>query len=157
MRGAHTALLGSFSAAGFLPAILLIAAVAALLFLLGRAKGKQAAAPGRQLVYSAAGHTAAECRTLLYRPAEEDLFQYQLQPATDGGLYITFTRHNPTAQPLATMYLLRFDPLLPTARFQLTFVREAFGTPAPILPPTLLDEFFAAKLGAIPTEGGDPF
>jgi hypothetical protein len=97
--------------------------------------------------YTVPGRTAAECRGLLGRPAENDMFAYTLVAAPSGGWYFRFTRHRPTGQTLDTLFLLQFTDENP-ASFCLRFAREAFGMREPVIGEGLLDSFFAAKLGA---------
>ena len=46
-----------------------------------------------------------------------------------------------------TLYTLRLDPGNQTV-VTLFFIREAFGSPEPVFPPEMLDEFMAQKLEA---------
>ena len=59
------------------------------------------------------------------------------------------TLHQPTQQPLDTLYTLRLDPGRQTV-VTLIFIREAFGYKEPLFPQEMLDEFMAQKLGRPP-------
>ena len=55
--------------------------------------------------------------------------------------------HQPSQQPLDTLYTLRLDPGRQTV-VTLIFIREAFGYKEPLFPPAMLDEFMLQKLDA---------
>ena len=55
--------------------------------------------------------------------------------------------HQPTQQPLDTLYTLRFDPGRQTI-VTLIFIREAFGYKEPLFQPAMLDEFMLRKFDA---------
>ena len=57
------------------------------------------------------------------------------------------TLHQPTQQPLDTLYTLRFDPGRQTI-VTLIFIREAFGYKEPLFQPAMLDEFMLRKFDA---------
>ena len=57
------------------------------------------------------------------------------------------TLHQPTQQPLDTLYTLRLDPGRQTV-VTLIFIREAFGYKEPLFQPEMLDEFMLGKLDA---------
>ena len=57
------------------------------------------------------------------------------------------TLHQPSQQPLDTLYTLRLDPGRQTV-VTLIFIREAFGYKEPLFPPAMLDEFMLQKLDA---------
>ena len=57
------------------------------------------------------------------------------------------TLHQPTQQPLDTLYTLRLDPGKQTV-VTLIFIREAFGYKEPLFPPEMLDAFMTQKLDA---------
>lgn len=132
---------------GLFIAIPLVALVLLFAWLFARKKRTRRKKPGQLLEYTVPGKTAAACRGLLGENPASDLFSYTLEGAKSGGWYIHFTRHNATEQPLDTVFLLQFEGDSP-ALLSLSFVREAFGMREPIIGEALLDEFFAAKLGA---------
>ena len=55
--------------------------------------------------------------------------------------------HQPTQQPLDTLYTLRLDPGRQTIA-TLIFIREAFGYKEPLFPQEMLDKFMQQKLEA---------
>ena len=57
------------------------------------------------------------------------------------------TLHQPTQQPLDTLYTLRLDPGRQTIA-TLIFIREAFGYKEPLFPQEMLDKFMQQKLEA---------
>lgn len=128
---------------GVLVAIVIVNAV-----LYDRIKRKDRQKPGMQLSYDLPGQTEAGCRTALEQPLETDLLACALEPDRRGGWMLHFLRHNATQQPLDTVYSARFEQGDP-ARLTLTFESEAFGMREPVLPEDLLDDYFAAKLGAV--------
>ena len=65
----------------------------------------------------------------------------------DGGFSHHLTLHQPTQQPLDTLYTLRFDPGRQTI-VTLIFIREAFGYKEPLFQPAMLDEFMLRKFDA---------
>ena len=65
----------------------------------------------------------------------------------DGGFLLHLPLHQPTKQPLDTLYTLRLDPGRQTV-VTLIFIREAFGYQEPLFPPAMLDEFLLQKLEA---------
>ena len=65
----------------------------------------------------------------------------------DGGFTLHLTLHQPTQQPLDTLYTLRFDPGRQTI-VTLIFIREAFGYKEPLFQPAMLDEFMLRKFDA---------
>lgn len=117
-------------------------------YITARNKKNRRKKPGQYIVYEVPGRTAAECRDILSRKNIYDTFAYTLEPAPSGGYFVTFTRHIPTEQGLATVFQLQFEAENP-AKLSLLFVREVFGMKEPVLPEALLDEFFAQKLGAV--------
>ncbi len=92
-----------------------------------------------------------DCMDALARHEETDLFSYTLRRDPDGSFLLHFTRHNPTAQPLDTLYQLRLDPGRRTT-VTLIFLREAFGYKEPVFPAAMLNEFVKQKLDADPVE-----
>ena len=78
---------------------------------------------------------------------ENDVFAYECRRENDGGFLLHLTLHQPTKQPLDTLYTLRLDPGRQTV-VTLIFIREAFGYKEPLFPPAMLDEFLLQKLEA---------
>ena len=77
----------------------------------------------------------------------DDLFAYECRRENDGGFTLHLTLHQPTQQPLDTLYTLRLDPGRQTV-VTLIFIREAFGYKEPLFQPEMLDEFMLGKLDA---------
>ena len=73
------------------------------------------------------------------------MFAYECRRENDGGFLLHLTLHQPTQQPLDTLYTLRLDPGRQTV-VTLIFIREAFGYKEPLFPPAMLDEFMAAQV-----------
>ena len=71
----------------------------------------------------------------------------RLPPGAGRRLLLHLTLHQPTQQPLDTLYTLRLDPGRQTV-VTLIFIREAFGYKEPLFPQEMLDEFMAQKLDA---------
>ena len=92
-----------------------------------------------------------DCMDALARHGEQDIFAYTLRRDPDGSFLLHFTRHNPTAQPLDTLYQLRLDPGSRTT-VTLIFLREAFGYKEPVFPADMLVAFMKQKLDAEPVE-----
>ena len=88
-----------------------------------------------------------ECFDRLDRHSEGDVFAYECRRENDGGFTLHLTLHQPTQQPLDTLYTLRLDPGRQTV-VTLIFLREAFGYQEPLFQPALLDEFLLQKLDA---------
>ena len=88
-----------------------------------------------------------ECFDRLDQHNEDDVFAYECRRENDGGFTLHLTLHQPTQQPLDTLYTLRFDPGRQTI-VTLIFLREAFGYQEPLFQPALLDEFLLQKLDA---------
>lgn len=147
MENLPTALGEIFNLRGLFIALPLVIFVLLMARVSSKRQKKRAQKPGMQLYYSVPGHTTAECRGILGKKGEDDIFTYTLEAANSGGWYIHFTLHNPTQQQLDTLYLLQFEGEDP-AILGLRFIREAFGMKEPVFPEALLDEFFAQKLGA---------
>ena len=79
--------------------------------------------------------------------SDTDLFAYECRRENDGGFLLHLTLHQPSQQPLDTLYTLRLDPGRQTV-VTLVFIREAFGYREPLFPQTMLDEFMLQKLDA---------
>ena len=88
-----------------------------------------------------------ECFDRLDQHSEDDVFAYECRRENDGGFTLHLTLHQPTQQPLDTLYTLRLDPGRQT-EVTLIFLREAFGYQEPLFQPALLDEFLLQKLDA---------
>ena len=129
--------------------ILLLAAVlGVIVFLLSRRDS------GRRSQYGPAGLSEFrtdlpldECFDRLDLHSETDEFAYECRRENDGGFLLHLTLHQPTQQPLDTLYTLRLDPGRQTI-VTLIFIREAFGYKEPLFPPAMLDEFMLQKLDA---------
>ena len=80
---------------------------------------------------------------------DSDVFVYDCRRERDGSFLLHLTLHQPSQQPLDTLYTLRLDPGRQTV-VTLIFIREAFGYKEPLFPPAMLDEFMAAKAGCPP-------
>ena len=76
-----------------------------------------------------------------------DEFAYECRRENDGGFLLHLTLHQPTQQPLDTLYTLRLDPGRQTI-VTLIFIREAFGYKEPLFQPAMLDEFMLRKFDA---------
>lgn len=88
-----------------------------------------------------------ECFDRLDQHSPDDVFAYECRRENDGGFSLHFTLHQPTQQPLDTLYTLRLDPGRQTV-VTLIFIREAFGYREPLFQPDLLDQFLLQKLDA---------
>ena len=88
-----------------------------------------------------------ECFDRLDLHSPEDVFAYECRRETDGGFLLHLTLHQPTQQPLDTLYTLRLDPGRQTV-VTLIFLREAFGYGEPLFSPAMLDAFMQQKLDA---------
>lgn len=126
----------------------LVAVVIVNAFIYNRVKHKERQKPGMRLAYDLPGQTEAGCRAKLEERNTSDLLTCALEADRRGGWMLHFLRHNATDQPLDTVYSAHFEQGDP-ARLTLDFESEAFGMREPVLPEDLLDEYFAAKLGAV--------
>jgi len=88
-----------------------------------------------------------ECFDRLDSRSDTDLFAYECRRENDGSFLLHLTLHQPSQQPLDTLYTLRLDPGRQTV-VTLIFIREAFGYKEPLFPPAMLDEFMLQKLDA---------
>ena len=111
--------------------ILLAAALGCIVFLLTRREN------ARRSQYGPSG--LSEFRT--------DLPLDECRRENDGGFLLHLTLHQPTQQPLDTLYTLRLDPGRQTIA-TLIFIREAFGYKEPLFPQEMLDKFMQQKLEA---------
>ena len=88
-----------------------------------------------------------ECFDRLDQRSEDDVFAYECRRENDGGFTLHLTLHQPTQQPLDTLYTLRLDPGRQTI-VTLIFIRESFGYKEPLFPQEMLDTFMMQKLQA---------
>ena len=128
--------------------VLLAAVLGVIVFLLSRREN------GRRSQYGPAGLSEFrtdlpldDCFDRLDQHSPDDLFAYECRRENDGGFTLHLTLHQPTQQPLDTLYTLRLDPGRQTV-VTLIFIREAFGYKEPLFPPAMLDEFMLQKLDA---------
>ena len=128
--------------------VLLAAVLGMIVFLLSRREN------GRRSQYGPAGLSEVrtdlaldECFDRLDEHNDSDVFVYDCRRERDGGFLLHLTLHQPTQQPLDTLYTLRLDPGRQTV-VTLIFIREAFGYKEPLFPQEMLDEFMAQKLDA---------
>lgn len=133
---------------GVVSGVILVVLAAGMFWLLSRHE------TGRRSEYGPAGCSEFrtslpldECFDRLDLHSEEDEFAYTCRREKDGGFLLHLTLHQPTRQPLDTLYTLRLDPGRQTV-VTLIFIREAFGYKEPIFPPEMLDRFLLQKLDA---------
>ena len=88
-----------------------------------------------------------DCFDRLDQHSPDDEFAYECRRENDGGFLLHLTLHQPTQQPLDTLYTLRLDPGRQTV-VTLIFIREAFGYKEPLFPQEMLDRFMQQKLDA---------
>ena len=126
--------------------VLLAAVLGVIVFLLSRREN------GRRSQYGPSGLSEFrtdlpldECFDRLDTHSDSDLFAYECRRENDGGFLLHLTLHQPSQQPLDTLYTLRLDPGRQTV-VTLIFIREAFGYKEPLFPPAMLDEFMLQKL-----------
>ena len=96
---------------------------------------------------SSRGHSGLYRIDRLDQHSPDDVFAYECRRENDGGFTLHLTLHQPTQQPLDTLYTLRFDPGRQTI-VTLIFIREAFGYKEPLFQPAMLDEFMLRKFDA---------
>lgn len=128
--------------------VLLAVVLGTIVFLLSRRES------GRRSQYGPAGLSEFrtdlaldECFDRLDQHSDTDEFAYECRRENDGGFMLHLTLHQPTQQPLDTLYTLRLDPGKQTV-VTLIFIREAFGYKEPLFPPEMLDAFMTQKLDA---------
>ena len=128
--------------------VLLAVVLGTIVFLLSRRES------GRRSQYGPAGLSEFrtdlaldECFDRLDRHSDTDEFAYECRRENDGGFMLHLTLHQPTQQPLDTLYTLLLDPGKQTV-VTLIFIREAFGYKEPLFPPEMLDAFRTQKLDA---------
>ena len=88
-----------------------------------------------------------ECFDRLDTCSDTDLFAYECRRENDGSFLLHLTLHQPSQQPLDTLYTLRLDPGRQTV-VTLIFIREAFGYKEPLFQSAMLDEFMLRKFDA---------
>ena len=132
----------------FISIVLLAAVLGVIVFLLSRRENS------RRSQYGPAGLSEFrtdlpldDCFDRLDQHSPEDVFAYECRREKDGGFLLHLTLHQPTQQPLDTLYTLRLDPGRQTVA-TLIFIREAFGYKEPLFPQEMLDTFMAQKLDA---------
>ena len=128
--------------------VLLAAVLGVIVFLLSRRENS------RRSQYGPAGLSEFrtdlpldDCFDRLDQHSPEDVFAYECRREKDGGFLLHLTLHQPTQQPLDTLYTLRLDPGRQTVA-TLICIREAFGYKEPLFPQEMLDTFMAQKLDA---------
>ena len=128
--------------------IILIAVIGLIIFLLSRRENT------RRSQYGPAGLSEFrtnlpldDCFDRLDQHSPDDVFAYECRRENDGGFTLHLTLHQPTQQPLDTLYTLRLDPGRQTV-VTLIFIREAFGYKEPLFPQEMLDRFMQQKLDA---------
>ena len=128
--------------------VLLAAVLGVIVFLLSRRENT------RRSQYGPAGLSEFrtdlpldDCFDRLDQHSPDDVFAYECRREKDGGFLLHLTLHQPTQQPLDTLYTLRFDPGRQTI-VTLIFIREAFGYKEPLFQPAMLDEFMLRKFDA---------
>ena len=85
-----------------------------------------------------------ECFDRLDEHSDADEFVYECRREKDGGFLLHLTLHQPTQQPLDTLYTLRLDPGRQTV-VTLIFIREAFGYKEPLFPQEMLDRIHGSR------------
>ena len=127
---------------------LLAVVIGSIVFLLSRRQNQRRSQYGPSgLSESRTDLPLDECFDRLDQHSEDDVFAYECRRENDGGFTLHLTLHQPTQQPLDTLYTLRLDPGRQTV-VTLIFLREAFGYQEPLFQPALLDEFLLQKLDA---------
>ena len=128
--------------------IILVGVIGLIMYLLSRRENK------RRSQYGPSGLSEFrtdlpldDCFDRLDEHHEDDVFAYECRRENDGGFLLHLTLHQPTQQPLDTLYTLRLDPGRQTI-VTLIFIREAFGYKEPLFPQEMLDEFLLQKLDA---------
>lgn len=128
--------------------ILLACALGGTVFFLARKDGK------RRTQYGPSGLSEFrtdlpldDCFDRLDQHLDTDVFCYECQREKDGGFLLHLTMHQPSQQPIDTLYTLRLDPGRQTV-VTLIFIRESFGYNEPLFPAEMLDEFLLQKLQA---------
>lgn len=127
---------------------LILAAGMLILFILKKQEARRRKSPeqGGYLEYRSP-LALDECMDALRVNHPEDLFQYTCRRQPDGAFLLNITLHQPTHQPMDTVFALRLDAGRETV-VTLHFIREAFGYDRPVFPTDMLDEFMRQKLSA---------
>ena len=128
--------------------VLLVGVIGLIIYLLSRRENK------RRSQYGPSGLSEFrtdlpldDCFDRLDEHSETDEFAYECRRENDGGFLLHLTLHQPTQQPLDTLYTLRLDPGRQTI-VTLIFIRESFGYKEPLFPQEMLDNFMMQKLEA---------
>ena len=128
--------------------VLLVGVIGLIIYLLSRRENK------RRSQYGPSGLSEFrtdlpldDCFDRLEQRSDSDVFAYECRRENDGGFLLHLTLHQPTQQPLDTLYTLRLDPGRQTV-VTLIFIREAFGYKEPLFQPEMLDAFMLGKLDA---------
>ena len=128
--------------------VLLAAVLGVIVFLLSRRENSRRSQYGPDgLSVFLTDLPLDDCFDRLDQHSPEDVFAYECRREKDGGFLLHLTLHQPTQQPLDTLYTLRLDPGRQTVA-TLIFIREAFGYKEPLFPQEMLDAFMAQKLDA---------
>ena len=90
-----------------------------------------------------------ECFDRLDTRSNTDLFAYECRRENDGSFLLHLTLHQPSQQPLDTLYTLRLDPGRQTV-VTLIFIREAFWLQGAAVPARHAGRIYAAKAGCPP-------
>ena len=128
--------------------VLLVGVIGLIIYLLSRRENK------RRSQYGPSGLSEFrtdlpldDCFDRLDQHSDSDVFAYECRRENDGGFMLHLTLHQPTQQPLDTLYTLRLDPGRQTIA-TLIFIRESFGYKEPLFPQEMLDEFLRQKFDA---------
>ncbi len=134
----------------FAVSLLLAAGLILIFYILNRqaARRRSAQSTAGTLEYRT-DHPLDVCMDYLRHKNVKDLFEYTCTRQADGSFLLHLTLHRPSRQPVDTLYALRLDPGRQTV-VTLIFLREAFGSPEPVFPQSVLDEFLLQKLDARP-------
>ena len=127
--------------------VLLAAVLGVIVFLLSRRENTRRSQYGPPAFGVRTDLPLDECFDRLDEHRDTDEFVYECRREKDGGFLMHLTLHQPTQQPLDTLYTLRLDPGRQTV-VTLIFIREAFGYKEPLFPQEMLDRFMQQKLDA---------
>ena len=128
--------------------ILIICALALIFFILRRQSTRRIIEYGPVgLIELRTDLPLDDCLDRLDAHSPDDVFAYECRREADGGFTLHLTMHQPTSQPLDTLYALRLEAGRQTV-VTLLFRREAFGYAEPVFPAEMLDAFLAQKLSA---------
>ena len=131
--------------------ILLAAALGCIVFLLTRREN------ARRSQYGPSGLSEFrtdlpldDCFDRLDQHSPDDEFAYECRRENDGGFLLHLTLHQPTQQPLDTLYTLRLDPGRQTIATRDSSIREAFGYKEPLFSAGNAGQVHAAEAGSPP-------